>query len=89
MSEDVAQELDVDEVLTRRDVDSILNDIGDGRRIRVEDLLQECGLDNYDENDDYPTTSKKYPRTPGLRGRRAVPRRFRGRRRRATYKAHV
>jgi Ca2+-binding EF-hand superfamily protein len=64
--EDVAQELDVDEVLSRREVDSILSDVGDGRRIRVEDLLQECGLDNYDENDDYPTTSKKYPRTPGL-----------------------
>ena len=68
--EDVAQELDVDEVLSRRDVDSLLNDIGDGRRIRVEDLLQECGLDGYDENDDYPTSSKKYPRTPAYRGRR-------------------
>ena len=64
--EDVAQELDVDEVLTRREVDALLNDVGDGRRIRVEDLLEACGLDNYDENDDYPTTSKKYPRTPGL-----------------------
>ena len=63
--EDVAQELDVDEVLTRRDVDSILSDIGDGRRIRVEDLLQECGLDNYDENDDYPTSQKS------TRGRQA------------------
>ena len=89
--EDVAQELDVDEVLTRRDVDSLLSDIGDGRRIRVEDLLQECGLDNYDENDDYPTTSKKYPRTPGrARTPARFRRRFRGRRRRTTaYKAHA
>ena len=47
-------------------MDALLNDVGDGRRIRVEDLLEACGLDNYDENDDYPTTSKKYPRTPGL-----------------------
>ena len=53
-------------------MDSILNDIGDGRRIRVEDLLQECGLDGYDENDDYPTSSKKYPRTPGFKDAGAV-----------------
>ena len=57
MLEDVAQELDVDEVLTRRDVDSILNDRG-RPPYKSGGLLESCGLDGYDENDDYPTSTK-------------------------------
>lgn len=70
--EDLAQELDMDEILSAREISSLLNAVGDGRRMSVDALLQECGLDAYDENDDYP--SQKYPRTPGLE---RTPARFR------------